>query len=467
MITMISRYCLIIVVVMLVSASLYGQIHIIGSLADNRNKSVNANVLVCLSDSHGFAFPEYGAIDTLNAPEGQFRYVLGRPGIYFLCIRSGQLPSINIPLPVEVLSKDTMRLTIIIDSIPTVQALPPYQYVGELHSIHRRFHQMFIEGLKNDDIAHQEQKDPAKLNDSALRKYLYNIVINRSNHILIRRLAGNYLTIAIPTGRHSWKQLHTYKNAVIALLPETSYFWSMDGANGGYALKQLDTTEKHPDFALLRRIAHKNPVLSVRAYTNMDLLFFAQQHGKKRLLAEACSDYRKNYLHNPNLNNETRGFLNDIFARQCSDKKSIVVGKNVPEFSFNVHHSDVPVSSRSLHGKVYLLDFWTTGCGSCIREIPIIEELYHRYKAQGFTVISLNNEPAEIINAFRKNRYKMPWIHAKLTPQEWTQLQKAFETYSTFPNPILVGENGAILAAREGAMGNDLKKKLAEVFGGK
>lgn len=45
---------------------------------------------------------------------------------------------------------------------------------------------------------------------------------------------------------------------------------------------------------------------------------------------------------------------------------------------------------ETLDGRVYLLDFWTTWCGPCIRSIPEINKLHAAYKAKGLVVIGIN-----------------------------------------------------------------------------
>src|SRR5262245_25058443 len=39
-------------------------------------------------------------------------------------------------------------------------------------------------------------------------------------------------------------------------------------------------------------------------------------------------------------------------------------------------------------GKVYVVEFWATWCGACIRQMPHVADLQARYKDKGVTVIS-------------------------------------------------------------------------------
>ena len=50
------------------------------------------------------------------------------------------------------------------------------------------------------------------------------------------------------------------------------------------------------------------------------------------------------------------------------------------------------ITLSELRGQVVLVDFWATWCGPCQQSMPAIQRLYDKYKAQGFTVLSVNTE---------------------------------------------------------------------------
>lgn len=60
------------------------------------------------------------------------------------------------------------------------------------------------------------------------------------------------------------------------------------------------------------------------------------------------------------------------------------------------------IDIRKLRGKVVLLDFWSTGCTSCIENMPSIKEIYDKYHEQGFEVISICVNPKEDIELVKK-----------------------------------------------------------------
>ena len=44
-------------------------------------------------------------------------------------------------------------------------------------------------------------------------------------------------------------------------------------------------------------------------------------------------------------------------------------------------------------GQVVMINFWATWCGPCRQEMPLLEDIYKKYKPMGFTLVGVNVEP--------------------------------------------------------------------------
>jgi thiol-disulfide isomerase/thioredoxin len=64
--------------------------------------------------------------------------------------------------------------------------------------------------------------------------------------------------------------------------------------------------------------------------------------------------------------------------------------------------SGAPIRFSDLRGKVVLLNFWATWCGSCRAEMPTLDALYQQYRDRGLEVLAVNLDTAPIakIQAF-------------------------------------------------------------------
>jgi len=44
-------------------------------------------------------------------------------------------------------------------------------------------------------------------------------------------------------------------------------------------------------------------------------------------------------------------------------------------------------------GQVVMINFWATWCGPCRQEMPLLQDIYAKYKPMGFTMLAVNVEP--------------------------------------------------------------------------
>jgi peroxiredoxin len=72
---------------------------------------------------------------------------------------------------------------------------------------------------------------------------------------------------------------------------------------------------------------------------------------------------------------------------------------SAPEFRLeSVAGGEVALSDSN--GKVRLIDFWATWCAPCVEEIPMLQELHAKYRDQGFEILAISEEEAEILAEF-------------------------------------------------------------------
>jgi thiol-disulfide isomerase/thioredoxin len=63
-----------------------------------------------------------------------------------------------------------------------------------------------------------------------------------------------------------------------------------------------------------------------------------------------------------------------------------------PKFSLD-SLAGKPVALEQYKGQVVMINFWASWCGPCRQEMPLLEQLYAKYKPMGFTMLGVNVEP--------------------------------------------------------------------------
>ena len=241
-------------------------------------------------------------------------------------------------------------------------------------------------------------------------------------------------------------------------VPADSPFWSYEAwsrygaSNLMYGIAQrLKGQELLSSY--VRRVIENHPDPDVRAQFLDHGLYYAHSEGDEKTKWLYYSILQDSYADTRQAEGARRDFDKD---------RQLQAGNPVPQFSFvSFDDPTVTITNVDFQGRVYLLDFWGTWCAPCIEEIPHLEDAYDRYSDSGFEILSVAflDDPVDI-KQFREDRYSMSWLHTRVTREDDNSIRDLFEITS-FPRPILVDENGIILATDDELRGN----KLLDVIG--
>jgi peroxiredoxin len=91
-------------------------------------------------------------------------------------------------------------------------------------------------------------------------------------------------------------------------------------------------------------------------------------------------------------------------------------------------------------GQVVMLNFWATWCGPCQQEMPLLEQMYRKYKPAGFTLVgvSVDKEAPPVRALLAKRPVSFPVL---LDPA--SQVSKAYHV-DEMPSTVLIDRKGNI-----------------------
>jgi thiol-disulfide isomerase/thioredoxin len=140
-------------------------------------------------------------------------------------------------------------------------------------------------------------------------------------------------------------------------------------------------------------------------------------------------------------------FLFSLFS--CSNK-----GKQIPEFNLKTL-AGVTISEKNLKGKITVINVWATWCGSCLQEIPELNELANRYVSDTTIVfLAISAEPNEKIERCLQQR-KFDFIQIPAAKELVSSLKT--KLVKTYPQHIIIGKDLKIKFEHSGEINNLVK----------
>ena len=112
-------------------------------------------------------------------------------------------------------------------------------------------------------------------------------------------------------------------------------------------------------------------------------------------------------------------------------------------------------------GQVVMINFWATWCKPCREEMPLLEDIYKKYKPMGFTLLGVNVEP--------NSKEAEAWLGKLSKP---VTFPVAFDTESkvtklykvvVMPSTVFVDRKGNVRIIHKGYKPGDENEYLTQI----
>ncbi|HEY0799400.1 MAG TPA: TlpA disulfide reductase family protein [Steroidobacteraceae bacterium] len=99
-----------------------------------------------------------------------------------------------------------------------------------------------------------------------------------------------------------------------------------------------------------------------------------------------------------------------------------------------------PSGLSAYKGQVVMVNFWATWCGPCQQEMPLLDQMYKKYKPAGFTLIGVNvdKEAPAVKELLARKPVSFPVL---LDPAN--QVSKAYHV-DEMPSSVIIDRKGQI-----------------------
>jgi peroxiredoxin len=126
---------------------------------------------------------------------------------------------------------------------------------------------------------------------------------------------------------------------------------------------------------------------------------------------------------------------------------SLLVGQPAPDFALRSWDgANVRLSEHS--GEVVLINFWATWCGPCRQEMPLLDEIYGKYRRAGLVLFSVNLDEESNLDSAREMAKTLRVSYPVLFDAR-KEVSRAYQA-STMPLTVLIDREGVVRYVSEG-----------------
>ena len=118
-------------------------------------------------------------------------------------------------------------------------------------------------------------------------------------------------------------------------------------------------------------------------------------------------------------------------------------------------------SLSQFKGQVVMINFWASWCKPCRDEMPLLEDIYKKYKPMGFTMLAVNVEP--------DTKAADAWLGKLAKPVSFpiaydvdSKVSKLYKV-ETMPSTVIVDRKGNVRALHRGYKAGDENFYLTQI----
>jgi thiol-disulfide isomerase/thioredoxin len=113
-------------------------------------------------------------------------------------------------------------------------------------------------------------------------------------------------------------------------------------------------------------------------------------------------------------------------------------------------------NNASVKGKVVLLEFWTTWCGYCLQEAPLVEQVNEEFAPKGLLVLTINvGESKKTVKKYLEQHPRK----TRVVLTDDTNLAAMFEA-KVYPIYVVIDRDGNVAGTQKGAGGEGALRGL-------
>ena len=111
--------------------------------------------------------------------------------------------------------------------------------------------------------------------------------------------------------------------------------------------------------------------------------------------------------------------------------------------------------------KIVIIDFWASWCAPCIKEMPVLTQLYNDYQNRGLEIIGVSFDDSESLWKESIKQHNMSWIQIISKKDGSDDIAELYEVVS-IPCIVLINGNGEVIATQ--IRGQELIEKIKNEF---